>query len=62
MFKFIKYCLLCMCLTISAAFGNNPEGLTWKTGITGVLTAIVLILISFGIIYFVCYAIKKHKG
>ena len=53
MWEFIKYCFYCMGITISAAFGHNPSGLTWKTGIIGVLTAIILIAIVVCIIYLV---------
>ena len=35
MWEFIKYCLICLCKFISAAFGNNPKGMTIKTIIVG---------------------------
>lgn len=61
MWEFIKYCFYCMGITISAAFGHNPSGLTWKTGIIGVLTAIILIAIVVCIIYLVNFIIQKIK-
>ena len=61
MWEFIKYCFYCMGITISAAFGHNPSGLTWKTGIIGVLTAIILIAIVVCIIYLVNFIIQKNK-
>jgi hypothetical protein len=50
-----------MGITISAAFGYNPSGLTWKTGIIGVLTAIVLLALIICIIYLVSFLIQKNK-
>lgn len=61
MWEFIKYCFYCMGITISAAFGHNPSGLTWKTGIVGVLTAIILIALIVCIIYLVNFIIQKNK-
>ncbi len=61
MWEFIKYCFYCMGITISAAFGYNPSGLTWKTGIIGVLTAIVLLALIICIIYLVSFLIQKNK-
>jgi len=61
MWEFIKYCFLCMCIVISAAFGYNPSGLTWKTGIIGVLTVIVLAALIICIIYLVFFIIKKTR-
>jgi len=61
MWEFIKYCFYCMGITISAAFGYNPSGLTWKTGIIGVLTSIVLLALIICIIYLVSFLIQKNK-
>ena len=47
MWGFIKYCFYCWGITISAAFGHNPSGLTWKTGIVGVLTQIVVLVVIY---------------
>ena len=48
MWEFIKYCLICLCKFISAAFGNNPKGMTIKTIIVGGITLYVLVGIYFG--------------
>ena len=61
MWDFIKYCLYSLGITISAAFGNNPSGLTWKTGFVGVVTAIVLLSLVLCIIYLVTFVIQKNK-
>ena len=53
MWELIKYCFYCMGTTISASFGYNPERLTWKTGITGVLTTIVLLSILATVIWLI---------
>ena len=61
MWEFIKYCFYCMGITISAAFGHNPNGLTWKSGIVGILTAIVLLAVILCIIYLISFIIQKNK-
>ena len=64
MWKFISYCFWCICVVVSAAFGNNPSGLTWQHGIIGVISLIVLGLIVFGIIWVIAYTnvqISKAK-
>jgi hypothetical protein len=48
-------------MTISAAMGNVPAGLTWKTGMIGALTSIVSVLSVYGILWMVCFTIHKHK-
>ena len=59
MWDFIKYCLYCMGITISAAFGYNPSNLTWKTGITGMLTAVALFCFAFSIVYLVYFIMQR---
>ncbi len=61
MWELIKYCLYCMGITISAAFGNNPSELTLKTAFIGVITAIIILAIVIGIVY-LCVLISKNKG
>ena len=64
MWSFIKYCFFCLGTVVSAAFGNNPECLTWKNGIVGILTLIALACLIFGmmwIISFVGVHINKAK-
>ena len=55
MWEFIKYCLLCMGRVISAAFGNNPPGLTVENAIVGVLTLFVIEAIALGIMWIIAY-------
>ncbi len=43
MWEFIKYCLKCLSMSISASFGNNPEGMTFKHAIVGSITMLVLL-------------------
>ena len=43
MWEFIKYCLYCFGIAISAAFGNNPDGLSINTAIVGIITMYVLV-------------------
>ena len=61
MWIFIKHCLFCMGITISAAFGYNPSGLTWKTGLIGVATAVVLFAVVICIICLASFVIQKNK-
>ena len=61
MWEFIKYCFYCMGITISAAFGYNPSGLTWKTGFIGVATAILSLAFIICIVYFVSFIAQKNK-
>ena len=62
MWDFIKYCLYCMCMTISAAFGSNPDGLNWETGITGVFTSLVLLCLLGGASWTLCFfSIRMNK-
>lgn len=57
----LLYYLYCMGMVISASFGNVPEELTWKTGIIGVLTTIVLLLSAYGIAWMICFTINRVK-
>ena len=43
MWNFIKYCLFCLGIVISGAFGSNPEGMSIETGIVGSITLLVLL-------------------
>lgn len=61
MFATLQYYLYCMCMIISAAFGNVSEELTWKTGIIGMLTTIVLLLVAYGIVWLICFTINRGK-
>lgn len=61
MWEFIKYCFYCMCITISAAFGYNPSGLTWKTGVIGIVTEIVLLALIICIRYLIYFITRKRR-
>ena len=54
MWEFIKYCLLCMCGVISAAFGHNPS-LTLEMVIVGILTLFIIAAIALGIMWIIAY-------
>jgi hypothetical protein len=46
-------------MVISAAFGNNPEGMNLKNCIVGCVTMFVLLFLAFGVLYLI--AIIKTK-
>ncbi len=48
MWEFIKYCLKCLSMSISASFGNNPEGMTFKACNSWKYYNACIIRISFG--------------
>ena len=51
MWGIIKYMLNSLGMTFSAAFGNNPEGMSWKIAFVGVGTLVLLIILAYGLIY-----------
>ncbi len=53
MWEIIKYMFYCLALFISAAFGNNPEGLTWVTGFIGFGTLVLVILLAALLFYII---------
>lgn len=66
MWNIIKYMFYCLGILISAAFGYNPENLTWKTGLIGVGTLILLLLITALLFYLVLvlinhFSVDKNK-
>ena len=61
MLSTIQYYLYCMGMIISASFGHVPEELTWKTGIIGTLTTIVLLLAAYSVVWLICFAANKMK-
>jgi hypothetical protein len=61
MWEFVKYCLICLGIVTSAAFGNNPKGLTVKTGVTGILTLYVLIGLAVLIFHLLNLLVNKVK-
>lgn len=61
MWKFIKYCLYCLGIVISGAFGNNPEGMSLKTVIIGSITLFVLLGVAFAILWFIGVIVNKFR-
>ena len=61
MWEFIKYCFKCLGIVIAGSFGYNPTGLTWKTGIVGVVTLFVLIGLFMLSIYILYLITNKNK-
>ena len=61
MWEFIKYCLYCLSMSISASFGNNPEGMTFKHAIVGIITMYVLLGVFLGILWLVAKIVNKFR-
>ena len=61
MWDFIKYCLYCLGLAILGSMGNNPEGLTFTTGLVGILTFFALIGIGCGLLYVISLFLKPKN-
>ena len=61
MWEFIKYCLICLCKFISAAFGNNPKGMTIKTIIVGGITLYVLVGVYLGSLQLLVIIVNKFR-
>lgn len=61
MWEFIKYCFYCLLMTISAAFGNNPEGMSFKNIVTGIVTMFVLLGLLLGILWIIALVINKFR-
>ena len=60
MWEFIKYCLYCMLMGISAAFGNNPE-MTFKDAIVGSVTIFVVLGLVLGILWLIAVIVEKFR-
>ena len=58
MWEFIKYCFL---MVISASFGNNPEGVTFKNTVVGIITMFVLIGLALGVLWLIGIIVKKYR-
>ena len=61
MWDFIKYCLYCFGIVISGSFGNNPEGMSIKTGIIGIITMFVLLGLALGILWLIAMIVNKFR-
>ena len=70
MWDFILYCLKCVGIAIAGAFGQNPEGLSFKTACIGLATIFTILIIGmilcFGILFIIRLKYKndqeKDKG
>ena len=58
---FLKYCLYCFGIFISGAWGENPEGLTWKTATVGTIVFFVLIGVSLLSLYVLGRIIRRFR-
>ena len=61
MWEYIKYCLYCLLMSISAAFGNNPEGMTFKHAIVGIVTMFVLLGLTLVFLWIIAMVINKLR-
>lgn len=61
MWKFIKYCLYCFGIVISASFGNNPKGMNLKNIIVGSITMYVLLGLALGILWLIGVIVNKFR-
>lgn len=61
MWNFIKYCLFCLGIVISGAFGNNPEGMSIKTGIVGSITLFVLLGLALLILWLISLVVNFFR-
>ena len=61
MWDFIKYCLISLCKFISAAFGNNPKGMTLKNIIVGGITLYVLVDVYLGSLQLLVIIVNKFR-
>ena len=61
MWEFIKYCLYCLGVVISGAFGYNPEGMSLKNGIIGSMTLFVLLGVAWLFLYLIYLIAKRFR-
>ena len=61
MLEFIKYCLWCVGIFLGGSLGQNPEGMSLKTGMIGFVTLVVLFLLLVLILYFAMIVYNKFK-
>ena len=61
MIEFIKYCFYCFLMAISAAFGNNPEGMTFKNIIIGIITMFGLLGLLLLLLYLVGLIVNRFR-
>ena len=61
MWDFVKYCLYCLGIVISGAFGNNPEGMSIKNIIIGSVTLYTLLGLTLGILWLIATIVNKFR-
>ena len=61
MWEFIKYCLYCLLMSIPAASGDVPEGMTFKHAIIGSITMFVLLGLALGILWLIAVIVNKFR-
>lgn len=61
MWEFIKYCLYCFLMSIAAAFGNVPTGMTFKHAIVGCVTMFVLLGLALGVLWLIAIIVNKFR-
>ena len=62
MIDFIQYCFYCLGKLLSAAEGQNPEGVTPGVLLTGALTAVALLLIACGLYVLMLFVSRMLSG
>lgn len=61
MWGFIRYCFCSLLMVISASFGYNPNGVTFKAIATGVITMCVLGGLALGILWLILVIVNKFR-
>ena len=61
MWEFIKYCLFCVLMTLSASMGDVPKGMTYTHLIVGCVTMIVLLGLGLGILWIISEIVSKFR-
>ena len=61
MWDFIKYCLYCLGIAISASLGYNPEGMTIKTLIVGFATMATLSGLLIGLLRLIAMLLQAYR-
>ena len=61
MWEFFKYCLYCLGIVISGAFGSNPDGMSLKTTIVGGITLYALLGLVLGILWLIAVIVNKFR-
>ena len=58
--NFLWYCLRSFFRSVCATTGHVPDGFTWKEGLTGVLTFVVILSIIAAIIIIINKKNSRH--